>query len=315
MSRAGAARQKEKGLPSARRRRALPPSQDETPPLTNPDPLFLTTKEVADLLRVKERKVYDLAAEGAIPHRRLTGKLLFPRAALLAWADGPVAERPALLVGSHDPLLDWAVRESGAGLALLTEGSFDGLSRFLRDEAVVAGMHIPESGGWNVETVAENAPRDAVLLGFATRARGVILSQDLSGASALADLKTRRIAHRPDTTGSARLWAQLCAADGLSAQDFRHAGTAHTESDAAAMVASDEADATLGLASMAQRFSLPFLPLVQERFDLLVCRRGYFEPPLQKLMGFLKTAAFADKAAALEGYDVSETGTVRWSAP
>ena len=40
---------------------------------------YLTTKEVADLLRLKERKVYDLVAEGGIPCVRATGKLLFPR--------------------------------------------------------------------------------------------------------------------------------------------------------------------------------------------------------------------------------------------
>jgi excisionase family DNA binding protein len=40
-------------------------------------PEFLTTREVAALLRVKERKVYDLASAGQIPCRRITGKLLF----------------------------------------------------------------------------------------------------------------------------------------------------------------------------------------------------------------------------------------------
>jgi excisionase family DNA binding protein len=71
---------------------------------------------VADLLRVKERKVYDLAAADEIPHRRITGKLLFPVAELMAWIDGgshaDPADRPAVLTGSHDPLLDWAVRGS-----------------------------------------------------------------------------------------------------------------------------------------------------------------------------------------------------------
>ena len=51
-------------------------------------PRYLTTKEVAALLRVRERKVYDLAAAGGIPHRRITGKLLFPRAEILAWIEG-----------------------------------------------------------------------------------------------------------------------------------------------------------------------------------------------------------------------------------
>ena len=40
---------------------------------------FLTTKEVAALLRIKERTVYDLVKEGSIPASRVTGKLLFPR--------------------------------------------------------------------------------------------------------------------------------------------------------------------------------------------------------------------------------------------
>ena len=36
-------------------------------PSETAQPAFLTTREVADLLRVKERKVYELAASGDIP--------------------------------------------------------------------------------------------------------------------------------------------------------------------------------------------------------------------------------------------------------
>ena len=43
---------------------------------------YLTTKELAELLRLKERKVYDLAAAGEVPCTRATGKLLFPRDAV-----------------------------------------------------------------------------------------------------------------------------------------------------------------------------------------------------------------------------------------
>ena len=75
-------------------------------------PAYLTTKEVADLLRVKERKVYDLAAAGEIPHRRITGKLLFPHTEIIAWIEGsgsvataarsrsPMRCLPAVLSGS-----------------------------------------------------------------------------------------------------------------------------------------------------------------------------------------------------------------------
>jgi excisionase family DNA binding protein len=52
-------------------------------------PEFLTTREVAALLRVKERKVYDLASAGQIPCRRITGKLLLPRSNPGSWASAP----------------------------------------------------------------------------------------------------------------------------------------------------------------------------------------------------------------------------------
>ena len=169
-------------------------------------PLYLTTKEVAALLRVKERKVYDLAASGGIPHRRVTGKLLFPSAEILAWIEGAGTsmprERPAVLTGSHDPLLDWAVRESGSTLATLFNGSVDGLKRFSKGRAALAGIHIPEHRGWNVQTAEEMGIRASVLIAWAVRARGLILSDRMQGeVTQMADL---RETGRPPPTGSRR---------------------------------------------------------------------------------------------------------------
>ena len=48
---------------------------------------YMTTREVAALMRVKERKIYDLVAKGDIPVSKTTGKLLFPKDAVLAWID------------------------------------------------------------------------------------------------------------------------------------------------------------------------------------------------------------------------------------
>ena len=56
---------------------------------------YLTTREVADLLRLKERKVYDLVAEGDIPCVRVTGKLLFPRDLIEAGSHGTWNTNPA----------------------------------------------------------------------------------------------------------------------------------------------------------------------------------------------------------------------------
>ena len=133
-----------------------------------PDHEYLTVRELADLLRLKERKVYDLAASGTVPCSRATGKLLFPAAEIRAWierarsgGDGAVGlsatARPAILLGSHDPLLDWAVRQSRCGLATFYDGSLDGLDRFARGEGMIAGLHIHDAatGQWNIPAVSE----------------------------------------------------------------------------------------------------------------------------------------------------------------
>lgn len=284
-------------------------------------PVYLTTKEVADLLRVKERKVYDLAAAGEIPHRRITGKLLFPRAEIIGWIEGSgsiaAAERPAVLTGSHDPLLDWAVREAGTGLATLWNGSISGLDAFARGDAAVAGMHVPEDDGWNVATVAARGLSRCVLIAWAVRARGLILSQEARArVRSCADLRGMRVVLRQPGAGAAALLDRLLADAGLTRNDLGPAGgLARTESDAAAAVAAGDADAALGIEAMAHRFRLPFLPLVEERFDLLIDRRSYFTEPVQQFLAFARGPALRDKAAAMAGYDLSEMGAVRWLSP
>lgn len=281
-------------------------------------PPYLTTREVAELLRVKERKVYDLAAAGEIPHRRITGKLLFPAGEILAWieAGGEAAgpDLPAVVAGSHDPLLDWAVREAETGLATLLNGSLDGLALFASRRAAVAGLHVPEDGGWNVETVSARGLRGAVLITWAMRSRGLLIRPSMAGeVRAFADLAGRRVILRQPGAGAAALFDDLLTKSGMSARDVVAVdGVARTESDAAAAVSAGEADAALGIEAMARQFHLAFVPLREERFDLLVDRRAYFTEPLQKLFAFARSAAFRAKADVLGGYDVRETGSVRW---
>lgn len=282
------------------------------------DPLFLTTKEVADLLRVKERKVYDLAAADEIPHRRITGKLLFPAQALRNWIDGenetPSPDRPNVLAGSHDPLLDWAIRASGCGLATLCNGSRNGLEQFMSGSALAAGLHLPDENGWNVSAVSASGSTNCVLIGWGVRKRGLLVSTEVEKAvQSISDLKGRRVAQRQAGAGAALLFDKLLKDAGLSENDLIVCkDRAHTESDAAATVASGEADAALGIEAMARRFKLSFLPLADENYDLLIDRKSYFTAPVQKLLAFARTRDFLEKAEALGGYDLTDLGSVRW---
>lgn len=292
--------------------------------LTSPTaPEYLTVAELAELLRLKERKIYDLAASGAVPCSRATGKLLFPARGVRAWlaaqSTGPQAPsaRPAILLGSHDPLLDWAVRESRCGLATYFDGSLDGLSRFAAREGVACGMHVydPSSDDWNRPSLASTTPAEAVLIGFAHRRRGLVTRVDGPEIAALADLAGHRFAPRQPLSGTATLFQHLAAQAGLSADALTLSAVARTETEAVQAVARGEADATFGLETLARDFGLRFVPLMEERFDLLIDRWAYFEAPLQTLMGFCQSAELRAQADKLGGYDLTGSGQVRWNAP
>jgi excisionase family DNA binding protein len=277
-------------------------------------PFYLTTRELADLLRIKERKVYDMAAAGEVPCSRAMGKLLFPRAEVEAWlaasASGPrvtAPARPPVVMGSHDPLLEWAVRESRCGLATAFDSSLDGLSRFAAGECIAAGLHLADQSGagWNAGAVKEHAQgASAVLVEWARRERGLVVAPG-SAIVAIADLAGKRFAPRQPEAGSQLLFTRLAAEAGLDAGSLSLTTTARSETDAVLMVQEGKADACFGLASIAAQFRLGFVPLASERYDLLVDRKAWFETPFQALLGFCRSSAFQARATEMAGYDVT----------
>jgi excisionase family DNA binding protein len=295
----------------------------------SPVPEFLTTKEVAALLRIKERKVYELVAEHAIPVSRVTGKLLFPREMIEAWvwrqadwAGGTEAlhGRPPVLAGSHDPLLEWALRESGSELAAFFDGSLDGLGRLAAGKAIAAGLHVyePEAMDWNRGHVGRAvAGMPVVLVEWAWRTQGLVVPAGNPKAIAgLRDLAGRTLIPRQERSGSHILLEHLMREAGPEPAGLRLVEPpARTEAEVALAVAEGKADAGFAIETVARQFRLDFVPLFRERFDLAVWRRDYFEPPLQKLLAFCRTSAFGKRAEELGGYDISGLGRVHYNGP
>lgn len=297
---------------------------------TREAPEYLTVKEVAALLRVKERKVYDLVSAGDIPCSRAMGKLLFNRQAVERWlsghtsgdagtgAEGRAEPRPNVFLGSHDPLLDWALRESRCGLATFFDSSRDGLERFAAHEGLAAGLHIPNKGeGWNTEAVQKRFGLEAVVLvEWAKRLRGLIVApgSELQFPS-IGALAGHKVAFRQAEAGSQLLFDRLTREAGLPAGAITPIGPVLSEADSALMVADGKADAAFGLKAIARQYRLGFAPVIVERYDLLVCRRAWFEPPFQTLLAFCREDVFVHRAGEMEGYDVSRLGRVHFNGP
>jgi putative molybdopterin biosynthesis protein len=287
---------------------------------------LMTTGEVAEYLRVRERTIYEMVARQTIPFSRATGKLLFPRRLVDAWLEAQtelplagIAPPPPIYAGSNDPLLEWALRQSGSGLAVLARGSTQGLGDLGAGRAVLAGVHLldPESGRWNVAAVQAHLPGTRhVLIHWARRTQGMIVAPgNPLGITGLRDAAGRglRFATRSEGAGSQRLLDVLLAREGLSMTDLNTTDRpAETHADLAALIETGEADCGLGLQAAAGH--LGFLPLLaDESFDLAMARRHYFDPPVQALLAFARSDAFARRAQHLGGYDLTDLGQVRWN--
>lgn len=289
---------------------------------------FLTTSEVADYLRLKERTIYELVRTKQIPCSRVTGKLLFPRQLIDLWvmhqtefSGRDLHAAPPVAAGSHDPLFEWALRESGSELALLAGGSEDGLKRLLANKAVVAGIHLLDaaSGKYNRPAVeALSGLADVVLIEWAKREQGLVVARgNPRSIESPADLgrKGVRLLRRQEGAGAQVLLRHLLGEAGLRLEDLSGpTQPALTETDIASAIFDGKADAGIAVRAVADRHKLGFVPLRWECFDLALRRRDYFEPPMQKLLRFARTSEFAEKAQTLGGYDLSAAGTVNYNA-
>jgi excisionase family DNA binding protein len=289
---------------------------------------LLTSAEAAAYLRLKERKLYELVAERTIPCTKVTGRWLFPKVDLDRWIlsglerpDGYVpVDPPAIVGGSHDPLLEWALRESGAELAILAEGSGAGLARFVDGGVLAAAIHLhaldEQEQDANVAALRTGAGlQDAVLVAFLRREQGLLLAPgNPLGLADIKDVAARgaRMALRPRGAGAQLLLLSLLKQAGLELDALGRGPVCATGTDLAQAIRAGHADcgvATRGAAAAAQ---IDFVPLTWERFDLVMRQRDYFRPPMQKLFAFARTPVFARRAAEMTGYDTDVTGTVRF---
>jgi excisionase family DNA binding protein len=292
---------------------------------------FLTTSEAADYVRLGERKLYELVTSGAIPCSKVAGKWLFPRHELDLWvlsglarpAGMVAADPPAIVGGSQDDLLEWALRESGSGLATLTEGTARGVERLQRGEVIAAAIHFHNDAvsaeDANIAAIrAMPGLHDAVLVGLARREQGLLLPPDNpKHLQSLTDVLTSRarMAVRQPGAGAQMLLEVLLAQAGAALKDLRRLEPpCLTGPDLAATIRTGKADCGVATRAAAKAAGLDFVPLLSENFDLLMRQRSYFRPSVQALVGFLGQKRLQQRAAELTGYDTEPAGQIRFAA-
>jgi putative molybdopterin biosynthesis protein len=225
-------------------------------------------------------------------------------------------------IGSHDMTLDLlaqllAETEPHRRLTSANVGSLGGLVALKRGEAHLAGAHLldPESGEYNRAYVAQYLPDQQVtLVTLVGRTQGLIVANGNPKSITSFDDLARDDVHfvnRQRGSGTRLLLdyeldQRGVAPDSVSGYDREE----YTHLAVAAAVASGVADCGLGVLAAARALNLDFVPLADERYDLVIPQPFYEHSLLAPLLDLLHEKRFRDTVAALPGYDVKPMGNV-----
>jgi molybdate-binding protein len=220
---------------------------------------------------------------------------------------------PALaLLGAH-----LTRRYPAFRLAWVHRSSLEALRLLGRGEAHAAGMHLwdPDSGEYNLPYVRrELAGRRLVVVTVSQWQQGLIVAKgNPKGIAGPADLAQRQvtIVNRDLGSGSRMLldtWLQTAEIARHAVRGYPHEVGSHLA--VAEAVASGVADTGPGILAVARMLGLDFVPLQQERYDLVIPLEFLHAPPMQALLEVVVSRPFQHELEALGGYDSAQAGTV-----
>ena len=227
----------------------------------------------------------------------------------------PKTEKPYIIFsGSHDTGIEHIAQILAPYLTLFTlpVGSLDGLVNLRQGLCHVSGSHLMDADGrFNTSYVRHIFPdRYVEIVAMANRTQGLIVQKgNPKNITTLFDLLRSDVTFINRNPGSGtRLWIDKEFTDlGLPASEVKgYAYYVTTHSDATRMIQTGKADATIGIQAAAHEADLTFLPLFEERYDL-VFEHGHMRL-LSPLIDYLQTARFRKELESLSGYDTSVSG-------
>ncbi len=228
---------------------------------------------------------------------------------------------PILGLGSHDLCLELLLaqlqqRHPNLNVQFGAVGSLEGLMGLARGEAHFAAAHLydPAADDYNAPFVRRLMPDHALaLITLAQRTQGLIVAGgNPRHIRALRDLTRRdvRFVNRQRGSGTRVLLDTRLRKARIAPRKVRgYAREEQTHVAVAAAVAGGAADVGLGIQSAARSFGLDFVPLARERYEIIMPRGDPFMPVLLDCLG---REDFRQAAQALGGYDLGETGRVRY---
>ena len=227
----------------------------------------------------------------------------------------PKTKRPAVIFsGSHDLALESIAEHLEKHVTLLSMpvGSLDGLVNLRQGLCQISGSHLLDvTGEYNTPFVRHLFPdRDVEIVTLAHRTQGLMLAEgNPKGIKRIGDVARPNVRFVNRNAGSGtRLWfdteLKRLKIPSENVNGYEREVKTHTE--AADLIVGNKADAALGLQAAAHQHGLDFIPLFEERYDLVLPREN--EQTLMPVLEYLQTSAFRNSLTALTGYNAAHSG-------
>ncbi len=228
-----------------------------------------------------------------------------------------------IMIGSHDNAIDVLAnelkrRDSRLHLSSSNVGSLGGLMAIRRGQTHLAGSHLldVDSGEYNfsyIERYLKGTPLRLVQL--AMRQQGLLIRpgnpKNIRGIEDLLRPEVTFI-NRQAGAGTRILLDYCLQQSGLSRDGIRgYDQEEFTHMAVAVNVLSGRADAGMAIYASARALHLDFIPIAEERYDLVIPEASWDDPKIRLLLDIIVSASCRHTVNALGGYDVSASGTVK----
>jgi molybdenum cofactor synthesis domain-containing protein len=225
-----------------------------------------------------------------------------------------------IMIGSHDNTIDVLANElkrhdSRIHLSSSNVGSLGGLMAVRRGQTHLAGSHLLETdtGGYNFSYIQRYLSGTPLrLLQLAKRQQGFLLRQhNPKKIQGIEDLTREDVTfvNRQGGSGTRILFDYALEQRGIDSGKIRgYDQEEFTHMAVAVNVLSGRADAGMAIYASARALGLDFIPVAEERYDVVIPESSWADEKIQLLLRIIVSDSFRKMVREMGGYDVTESG-------
>lgn len=302
--------------------------------------LSYTIEEVAQLLKVSKLTVYDLVKKGEIPVFRVGRQMridandldIYIRnnktnqspsfaAPVVELSKNNTREPHNIVISGQDLVLDILgkhIEKNSAYKPLRAfSGSLNSLISMYNGEGDIVSLHLfdGDTGEYNlpyIKKILVGYP--FILINLLSRKAGLYVQKgNPLNLTSWKDLNRMnvKIINREKGSGARILLDEQLRIHEIPSRNingYHHEETSHLS--VASAVSAGTADVAVGIEKAAKIVGVDFVPLITERYDLVIIKTPESEPLIRTVKEILSSELFQAEINTLGDYDTSETGKV-----